>query len=157
MSMIDKSTLSNDECYETATYWLTSGWAKGIFEYKETKHDALPTQVEGWQWMNEWTVVLSPEHSDADGWIYASSLNDLSTCNTQKEANTMSMFRRRKFIRSRICISHSIRDSIENQVSSLEATALLLAESLQDKQKEKSEFVAYEKTRSLRSRHIYIR
>jgi hypothetical protein len=166
----DKSAFSIEEIWQTQRYWPITGWSttgKGQFETTNRKtFDDLPNKEilpQGWEWMNEWTVDKSNSFGecDEDGWTYAPTMESLleaySNGKTVGEMTALSLVRRRRFIRSRICISFSLRESIESRMKLLMDTSQLLESHLKDK---KEEFIAlkeYEKARSLICRSGYSR
>ena len=96
---------------------------------------------------------------DEDGWSYAPSIEileeDISKGTATGSASTLSMVRRRRHTRSRVCVSSVIRETIKRQMKLLHDQHAMLESTLKNRQSEFIELKDYEKARISRCKTGY--
>ncbi len=111
--------------------------------------------------MSEWQIDRSHHcgECDEDGWSYAPTLELLVDAMSQGKAfgqmNSISLVRRRRYTRSCICISHSIRNKISSRMDVLQEKHSQLEATLKSKRGEFISIKEYEIIRSSRCKNGY--
>jgi hypothetical protein len=111
--------------------------------------------------MNEWSVDKSRMFGDVDidGWAYGASVDSIieasSNGNSKGEMTALSVVRRRHLTRSRICVSFSMRESIEIKLARLVELSAALQIELVAKNASLLALKDYEKTRQPITRNGY--
>ena len=115
------------------------------------------------QWTNDWQIDKRKSYGSCDenGWYYAPSVGkleeDMSKGTASGSASTLSIIRRRRYTRSRICVSYTIRETINSQMKLLNDTHTMLESTLYCRQQECSAFKDYERARISRCKTGYFR
>jgi hypothetical protein len=155
---------TTEEVWQTQRYWPIKGWTSlsgfsSAPQYENLYgkvYEKLPNQellADGWQWINEWSVDMSKSFGecDVDGWTYAATLDGLleafSNGNTCGEMTALSLVRRRRYVRHRICISQKVIGDMQSRIEILSAMSRNLKLALAAKEKELIIFQNYEKAR----------
>ena len=111
--------------------------------------------------MDTWVVDRSKTYgeSDADGWAYASTLERLIDSfkmnNTVGKKSSTSMVRRRRWIRTRSCLSSTIRDSIELRIQELLTIRGKIETSVRDKRLDLMKIKEFEQKRKIKCIEMY--
>lgn len=88
-----------------------------------------PELPDGWKWLSEWVIDRSRSFGDVDdeGWAYGTSFESLlasieNKCTGSSSAGIKALVRRRRWVRTRGCISLKIYSSLQNRIKYLELT-----------------------------------
>ena len=119
-------------------------------EYATINGEAIPVAPlpEGWEFITDWTVDTSGKFgsTDAEGWSYATSFETLFENSikgkSDGEMRSLSLVRRRRWVRVRQCVSTPATAAFEKQVQVMNAFKNFLNEILSKKE---ADFAALQK------------
>jgi Integral peroxisomal membrane peroxin len=109
--------------------------------------------VDGWRWVSEWMVDLDAggvDGHDDDGWVYGRSLDQLiESCINRSNASLspFSIFRRRRWIRTRQCVSESGKVQYISSVKWLSSMSSNMARIRMEVDQDVDEVILYEEQR----------
>ena len=161
---VSKSNFGVVAVHETQRYWPLTGWSGSQFETSDGKIFFSISETEilpvGWHWMSEWSVDRScPWQCDREGWSYAATYETLVEAMegglALGEMSALSGVRRRRFTRSRIATSYSVRKSINSRMELLSGMSDVLEDAIGERQRESLDLKIYEKARSAHCRSCY--
>ncbi len=107
---------------------------------------SLPT---GWEYTSDWEVDKSTKFGniDSNGWSYATSFETLfdnsMKCKSDGEMARLSLVRRRRWIRTRQCVSVSANAAFEAQVQYMNAFRYQLDKIVSEKEKQFAELTLF--------------
>jgi len=97
--------------YENQRWWPGKGWLPKLlpgerpaWSDESGKEELLRDDIKlnnDWSWASKWSVIISP-HTDIEGWEYASRFKKFE--DPLKKKSFMESVRRRKWVRSAVCI-----------------------------------------------------
>ena len=153
-----------DEVWQNQTYLPIKGWGapftgpdhytdlSGGKSYSNWDFPEL-TVLPGWQATTKWTIDKSHSFgaTDPDGWAYETTfdrlIDDIKACKTSSVNKSTSIVRRRRYIRTRVCVTPEATAKMRARTTALLAIKNKFDLALLEKKTDYGNIMQYERER----------